>query len=63
MILTTHYTEEADRLCDRVAIMDQRKIVNEGRPENLKRGLKVCGLHLREPTLEDVFINLTGRGL
>lgn len=60
MILTTHYMEEADRLCDRVAIMNQGKIVNEGTPENLKKGLKVYGLHSREPTLEDVFINLTG---
>ncbi len=60
MILTTHYMEEADRLCDRVAIMNQGKIVKEGTPENLKKGLKVYGLHSREPTLEDVFINLTG---
>jgi len=123
MILTTHYMEEADRLCDRVAIMNQGQIVKEGSPENLKKegitssvvtfelkefseevmeeitnfeeveevkviekdfmellvythyaekivpqimeiiqkkGLKVYGLHSREPTLEDVFINLTG---
>ena len=123
MVLTTHYMEEADRLCDRVAIMNQGKIVKEGTPESLKKegitssvvtfelkevskevmdeivkfeeveevkvieknfmelhvythyakeiipqimeiilkkGLKVYGLHSREPTLEDVFINLTG---
>ena len=126
MILTTHYMEEADRLCDRVVIMNQGKIEKEGSPEKLKKegisssvvtfelkevsedvieeitkleeveevkviekdfmelhvythyakeiipqimeiirkkGLKVYGLHSLEPTLEDVFINLTGGGL
>ncbi len=126
MILTTHYMEEADRLCDRVAIMNQGKIVKEGTPEKLKNegimrsvvtlelkrisddvveeiaefeeveevqviekgftelhvythnaeknipqiikiiqrhGLKVYRLRSQEPSLEDVFINLTGRSL
>ncbi|MGD0566163.1 MAG: ATP-binding cassette domain-containing protein [Candidatus Goldiibacteriota bacterium] len=39
IILTTHYMEEADRLCDRVAIIDAGKIVALDSPENLKRGL------------------------
>ena len=37
VVLTTHYLEEADVLCDRVAIMDMGKIVSLGRPDDLKR--------------------------
>jgi ABC-2 type transport system ATP-binding protein len=59
IFLTTHYMEEADRLCNRVAIIDQGRIVALDRPEKLKldhgRG--------QEVTLEDVFIELTGRSL
>ena len=39
MLLTTHYMEEADRLCSRVAITDEGKIVVEGQPEELKRSI------------------------
>jgi len=39
MILTTHYMDEADRLCDRVAIIDFGKIKAEGTPEQLKKQL------------------------
>ncbi|HUG30319.1 MAG TPA: ATP-binding cassette domain-containing protein [Candidatus Limnocylindria bacterium] len=39
MFLTTHYMEEADRLCDRLAIVDQGKIVVEGTPRELKRSV------------------------
>lgn len=39
MFLTTHYMEEADRLCDRIAIVDQGRIVVEGRPVDLKRAI------------------------
>jgi ABC-2 type transport system ATP-binding protein len=39
IILTTHYMEEADRLCDRVAIIDEGKIVALDSPDNLKHGL------------------------
>jgi ABC-2 type transport system ATP-binding protein len=39
IILTTHYMEEADRLCDRVAIIDEGKIVALESPDNLKHGL------------------------
>jgi len=123
MILTTHYMEEADELCDRVAIIDYGKIILEGNPEDLKekagRGdviemeftgpadaaikklsglefvktasevgdrlvvvasggiskigeimrvltqakVKVGRIQFRENTLEDVFIDLTGRRL
>ena len=120
IILTTHYIEEADRLCDRVAIMDRGKIIALNTPENLKKmvgedvislivdnpkglvnklngleliskkivkigekieisvakgeymipeiietarkaGVKIKAVSLRKPTLEDVFIHLTGR--
>ena len=39
VFLTTHYLDEADALCDRVAIIDYGKIVAEGRPEDLKRAI------------------------
>ena len=39
MILTTHYMDEADKLCDRVAIMDRGKIIVMGTPEGLKSGV------------------------
>ena len=39
MFLTTQYLEEADRLCDRLAIIDGGRIVNEGTPESLKAEL------------------------
>jgi ABC-2 type transport system ATP-binding protein len=40
ILLTTHYLEEADRLADRLAIVSRGKVVVEGTPENLKRGLR-----------------------
>lgn len=118
IILTTHYIEEADKLCDRVAIIDKGKIIALDDPENLKKmvgedvvsltvndperlidelaleeirkivriedrlelsvvkgeimiprmveiaqkvGVEVKSVSLRKPTLEDVFIHLTGR--
>jgi len=59
VFLTTHYMEEADRLSDRVAIIDQGKIVAIDTPETLK---SIHGENDRA-TLEDVFIKLTGRDL
>jgi daunorubicin resistance ABC transporter ATP-binding subunit len=51
MLLTTHYMEEADRLCDRLAIIDNGKIVVEGSPTELKRGIgsDTVVLQLPEP--------------
>ena len=40
ILLTTHYMEEADQLCDRIAIIDQGKIVSQGSPEELKQGVR-----------------------
>jgi ABC-2 type transport system ATP-binding protein len=90
ILLTTHYIEEADRLCDRVAIMRQGRIITLGAPADLKalvgryvleclgrydlprqflrtrdealdtgKGLG-CDVVVRDVTLEDVFIELTG---
>ncbi len=122
IILSTHYMEEADELCDRVAIMDSGKVVAIGRPDDLKRkyggkskifiytklkllenagrilkeigyqanrmadslvieenepselvpylisemsrkGVQPERVEIRSPTLEDVFLNLTGKPL
>jgi ABC-2 type transport system ATP-binding protein len=55
IFLTTHYMEEADRLSDRVAILDRGKIVALDAPAQLKRSLG------GQASLEDVFLHLTGR--
>jgi ABC-2 type transport system ATP-binding protein len=59
VFLTTHYMEEADQLCDRVAIIDQGRIVALDTPERLKSEHGDGA----GATLEDVFINLTGGDL
>lgn len=46
ILLTTHYLEEADRLAERVAIVDRGQIVAEGTPDELKRGLEGDALHI-----------------
>ena len=61
MFLTTQYLEEADQLCDRLAIIDNGVIVSEGTPSSLKQELfDRKGLDAR-PTLDDVFLDATGR--
>ena len=60
VLLTTHDMEEADRLCDRVAIIDKGKIIAEDTPAGLKQLIRLNG---DEPTLEDVFMELTGKTL
>ena len=59
IFLTTHYMEEADQLSDRVAIIDQGKIVALDDPEQLKRSYNLGD----NTNLEDVFVHLTGRQL
>lgn len=54
IILTTHYIEEAEQLCDRVGIIDFGKLIELGSPRELKSKYDA-------KTLEDVFIQLTGR--
>ena len=58
VLLTTHDMDEADRLCDRIAIIDEGKIIALDTPEELKHLVSKRNGH--EPTLEDVFIELTG---
>jgi len=58
ILLTTHDMEEADRLCDRVAILDEGRLVAEGTPMQLKTQVRTDG---RVPTMEDVFFALTGK--
>jgi ABC-2 type transport system ATP-binding protein len=60
VFLTTQYLEEADALCDRLAIIDDGRIVREGTPEQLKADLR-GRLGVREVTLDDVFLDATGR--
>jgi ABC-2 type transport system ATP-binding protein len=61
ILLTTHDMTEAETLCDRIAIMDQGSIVALDTPEKL-RGL-VPSSNGHKPTLEDVFLDLTGKSL
>ena len=67
IILTTHYMEEAELLCDRVAIMDRGEIIALGDPKQLVRDLLKRGFKkevtVEQANLEDVFIDLTGKGL
>ena len=61
VFLTTQYLEEADQLCDRLAIIDGGVIVREGTPAALKASLRER-LNLRsDPSLDDVFLDATGR--
>jgi len=59
ILYTTHYMEEADRLCERVAIMDGGQIIRMDTPRNLKAEIGSPD----KVTLEDVFLKLTGRSL
>ena len=61
VFLTTQYLEEADQLCDRLAIIDGGLIVQEGTPARLKAELKERRGLEGEPTLDDVFLDVTGR--
>jgi ABC-2 type transport system ATP-binding protein len=61
VFLTTQYLEEADRLCDRLAIIDDGRIVCQGTPEWLKADLRERRGMSSDPTLDDVFLDATGR--
>jgi len=67
IVITTHYMDEAEELCDRVAIMDQGKIIALDRPHDLITQLLSGGFKKerkeRQANLEDVFLNLTGHSL
>lgn len=67
IILTSHYMEEAQLLCDRLAIMDEGKIIALDTPQNMVQKLLDAGftknVQVQQADLEDVFINLTGKAL
>ena len=61
VFLTTQYLEEADALCQRLAIIDGGRIVRQGTPQELKDELRVRRGLGHEPTLDEVFLDATGR--
>lgn len=67
VIITTHYMDEAEVLCDRVAIIDAGKIIAMETPDRLIDNLVSSGFErpkeVKKANLEDVFINLTGHSL
>jgi ABC-2 type transport system ATP-binding protein len=63
VLITTHYMDEAQVLCDRVAIVDHGRVIAEGTPKDLIASLAAPKVIVQEGTLEDVFMSLTGRHL
>jgi ABC-2 type transport system ATP-binding protein len=67
VIITTHYMDEAEMLCDRVAIIDSGKIIAIASPDKLIDELVATGFEkpkeIKQANLEDVFIHLTGKHL
>lgn len=67
VIITTHYMDEAEVLCDRIAIMDEGNIIALDTPKALIKQLLARGFkkaqHVEQANLEDVFIDMTGKGL
>jgi ABC-2 type transport system ATP-binding protein len=67
IVLTTHYMDEAEVLCDRIAIMDGGKILEINTSQKFIENLLAKGFQRPQPklgaTLEDVFLDLTGKQL
>ncbi len=67
VIITTHYMDEAEQLCDRIAIMDEGKIISMDSPDKMIDDLVAGGFErpkqVKAANLEDVFIHLTGRDM
>jgi ABC-2 type transport system ATP-binding protein len=67
VIITTHYMDEAEMLCDRIAIIDSGKIIAMATPDKLIDDLVATGFErpkeMKKANLEDVFIHLTGHAL
>ncbi|MEP7109795.1 MAG: ABC transporter ATP-binding protein [Ferruginibacter sp.] len=65
VIMTTHYMDEAEQLCDRIAIMDEGRIIALASPDKMIDDLVAAGFEKPKPmksaNLEDVFISLTGK--
>ena len=63
IVLTTHYMDEAETLCDRVAIVDRGRVIGQGAPRDLIASLGAPRVVTHHGTLEDVFVAMTGRNL
>ncbi|MBI2729827.1 MAG: ABC transporter ATP-binding protein [Sphingobacteriales bacterium] len=67
VIITTHYMDEAEYLCDRIAIIDSGKIISLDTPDKMIDDLVASGFErpkdLKKASLEDVFIHLTGHAI
>ena len=67
VIITTHYMDEAEQLCDRIAIMDEGKIISLDSPDKMIDDLVSTGFErpkqVKAANLEDVFIHLTGKDI
>jgi ABC-2 type transport system ATP-binding protein len=65
VVITTHYMDEAEQLCNRVAIIESGKIISIDTPDNLIDKLVASGFErkkeVKKANLEDVFLNLTGK--
>jgi ABC-2 type transport system ATP-binding protein len=65
VVITTHYMDEAEQLCDRVAIVEKGKVIAIDTPDTLIDNLVATGFErpkeVKKANLEDVFLNLTGR--
>lgn len=65
VILTTHYMDEAEQLCDRIAILDEGRIIQLDSPDKMIDDLVATGFErpkqVKAANLEDVFIHLTGK--
>jgi ABC-2 type transport system ATP-binding protein len=65
VIITTHYMDEAEQLCDRIAIIDEGKIISLASPDKMIDELVATGFErpkqVKSANLEDVFIHLTGK--
>lgn len=67
VIITTHYMDEAEQLCDRIAIMDEGRIIALASPDKMIDDLVASGFErprqVKAANLEDVFIHLTGKDI
>ena len=67
VIITTHYMDEAEQLCDRIAIMDEGRIISMDSPDKMIDDLVSTGFErpkqVKAANLEDVFIHLTGKDM
>ena len=65
VVITTHYMDEAEELCDRVAVMEAGKFIALNTPDNLIDDLVAKGFErkkeVKKANLEDVFLHLTGK--